>query len=154
MQNHTSHAARLLRRALTFLVIAFGLLAGTLPAQTITTRTVDFGSSTNGQTGQYTSQAIVNGNPAIAYYNVSETSLMFARNSAADGSGSWSVTTIDFALTVGLYPSLAVVNGNPAISYYDATDFDLKYVRANDASGTTWGTPLTLDSTGDRKSVV
>ena len=125
------------------------LLFTLLPAaaQTITTRTLDYGSG--GSTGQYTSQAVVNGNPAIAYYNVTESSLMFARNSAADGSGTWTITTVDFGGVVGQHCSLKVVDGNPAISYYDATNSDLKYVRAQDASGLSWGTPVTLDSPGN-----
>jgi hypothetical protein len=31
----------------------------------------------------------------------------------------------------------------------DDTNYDLKYVRATDASGGSWGTPQTLDSTGN-----
>ena len=53
------------------LLALFALSAG---AQTITTKTLDIGS--NGLTGQYSSLAIVNGNPAAAYYNVTESSLM------------------------------------------------------------------------------
>ncbi|MFQ5858216.1 MAG: hypothetical protein ACE5LU_21645, partial [Anaerolineae bacterium] len=56
--------------------------------------------------------------------------------------------TVDSTDNVGQYTSLAVVNANPAISYYDLTNGDLKYVRATDASGSSWGTPVTLDSTG------
>ena len=41
---------------------------------------------------------------------------MFARNSAANGSGSWIIVTVDRPGNVGLSPSLAVVNGFPAIS--------------------------------------
>ncbi|MEY2879388.1 MAG: hypothetical protein RLZZ15_1768, partial [Verrucomicrobiota bacterium] len=114
----------------------------------VTRLTLDYGSGPNGTTGQYTSQAIVNGTPAIAYNNATDANLMFARNSAVDGSGAWTISTVDYAGNVGQYASLAVVNGNPAIAYYDTTNLDLKYARALDASGTTWGTPVTLDSTG------
>jgi hypothetical protein len=133
---------------ITRLSLLFSLLAIAtgLHAQTIITRTLDTG--TNGNTGQYTSQAIVNGNPAVAYYDPSEGNLMFARNSAVDGSGTWTLSILDSIGQVGQYASLAVVNGNPAISYYDVTNLDLKYVRATDASGTSWGTPVTLDSIG------
>ena len=131
------------RLALLFSLLA---LATGLHAQTTITRTLDTG--TNGNTGGYTSQAIVNGNPAVAYYDASEGNLMFARNSAVDGSGAWTLSIIDSTGDVGQYISLVVVNGNPAISYYDVTNTDLKYVRATDASGTSWGTPVTLDSTG------
>jgi hypothetical protein len=112
--------------------------------ETITTKTIDRGSG--GNTGQHTSQAIVNGNPAVAYYNVTDRNLMFARNSAVDGSGSWSIVTVDTTSNVGQFSSLAVVNGNPAISYFDEINGDLKYVRANDASGTSWGTPVVVSS--------
>ncbi len=117
-----------------------------MPAQAITTTTVDVGV---GETGQYTSQAIVNGNPAIAYHDAAHGNLMFARNSAADGAGTWTITTVASANVVGQYASLAIVNGNPAISYYAWTGGDLKYVRATDVNGTAWGTPVTADSTGD-----
>ena len=132
------------RLALLFSLLA---LATGLHAQTIITKTLDFGTNGN-YTGQHTSQAIVNGNPAVAYYDASEGNLMFARNRAVDGSGAWTLSIIDSTGDVGQYISLVVVNGNPAISYYDVTNTDLKYVRATDASGTSWGTPVTLDSTG------
>src|SRR5438067_926841 len=109
------------------------LSALTASAQTITTTTIDIGSG--GNTGSYTSHAIVAGNPAIAYYNVTEGNLMFARNSAADGSGSWTITTVVSLGDVGLYPSLAIVNGNPAISYYDQTNGDLMFVRNSAVDG-------------------
>jgi Carboxypeptidase regulatory-like domain len=101
-----------------------------------------------GQVGQYTSQAIINGNPAISYYDVAEQNLRYVR--ALDASGAtWAPpVTLDSTGTVGQYTSLAIVGGNPAISYYDNSTGDLKYVRANDANGTTWGAPVTLDSTG------
>ena len=142
-------ARRYRRPSRIHLLFAVVLLFIILPvaAQTITTRTLDFGSG--GDTGQYSSQAVINGNPAIAYYNVTDTSLMFARNSAADGSGSWTITTVDFVGVVGKHCSLKVVNGNPAISYYDETSADLKFVRALDANGTTWSTPVTIDSAGN-----
>jgi autotransporter-associated beta strand protein len=93
---------------------------------------------------------VVNGNPAIAYNNATESSLMFARNSAADGSGTWSVITVDHANTTGTFCSLAVVDGNPAISYRLAGSLsDLRYVRALDANGTSWGAPVTVHATGN-----
>ncbi|MCB1100278.1 MAG: hypothetical protein KDN22_32230 [Verrucomicrobiae bacterium] len=49
----------------------------------------------------------------------------------------------------GAYSSIAEVNGNPAISYQDRTRSQLKYVRARDAVGSSWGTPVTIASTGD-----
>ncbi len=120
-------------------------LAVPLQAQTITTTTLDAGSG-GGNAGQYTSMLVVNGNPAIAYYNVTERNLMFARNSAVDGTGSWLVTVVDTRGDVGIKVSLAIINGNPAISYHDSTNQDLKYVRATDVNGTAWGAPVALDT--------
>ena len=134
-----------LLRTLSFLACSLQLYA-----DTIITKTLDFGSDPFGDTGKFTSQAVVNGNPAIAYYNESESNLMFARNSAADGSGTWTITTVDYDATVGQYCSLAVIQGHPAISYYDATPqkLGLRYVRALDASGTNWGMPASIKSIG------
>ncbi len=102
-----------------------------------------------GAVGGHTSLAIINGNPAISYFDESNFDLKYVRASDASG-GSWGIpVTVDSAGNVGLDTSLAVVNGNPAISYYDSANQDLKYVRANDASGGSWGTPVTVDSAGD-----
>ena len=92
--------------------------------------------------------AIVNGTPAIAYYNDEERNLMFARNSAADSYGTWTVSTVDDSGYVSDSMSLATVDGHPAIGYYGGSDFDLKFVRAADAAGATWGAPVSVDTTG------
>ncbi|HBJ87066.1 MAG TPA: hypothetical protein DDZ88_25045, partial [Verrucomicrobiales bacterium] len=55
---------------------------------------------------------------------------------------------LDFNGDVGEYSSLAVIDGNPAIAYYDDTNDDLKYIRATSVNGTTWGSPMTVVSTG------
>jgi hypothetical protein len=71
---------------------------------------------------------------------------------ALDASGtSWStpITVDSSGVFPGSYSSLMVVNGNPAIAYYELFNGDLKYVRALDADGTSWGTPVTVDGTGD-----
>jgi hypothetical protein len=43
---------------------------------------------------------------------------------------------------------MVTVNGRPAIGYY-AFGYGLRYVRANDATGSSWGTPVTVDDSGD-----
>ena len=102
-----------------------------------------------GDVGQYTALGVVNGNPAISFYDVSNGDLKYTRASDPNGTA-WTVSiTVDSTGNVGQSTSLAVVNGNPAISSYDATNRNLKYVRANDADGTSWGAPLTLASAGD-----
>jgi len=113
-----------------------------------------FGSTTAdsagavGQVGQYSSLAVVNGNPAISYYDATNTALKYVRASDASGS-SWSPpVTLDSTGNVGYDTSLAVVDGFPAISYCDVTNDYLKYVRASDASGSSWSPPVTVDSAG------
>ncbi len=96
--------------------------------------------------GEWTSLAVVNGNPAISYRDDTNQDLKYVRASDASGSSWGSPVTVDSAGNVGLFNSLAVVNGNPAISYYDGTNMSLKYVRASDSSGESWGTPVAADS--------
>jgi len=105
----------------------------------------------------FISLAVVNGNPAISYFDWLYVDLMYVRATNASGSSWGTPVSVDSAGFAGLYTSLAVVNGNPAISYcdYDDTDGlkDLKYVRASDTSGSSWGTPLILDSEGGHTSL-
>lgn len=97
--------------------------------------------------GYNPSMAVVNGNPAISYYDAVSGDLKYVRASDLGGN-LWDLpVSADTAGDVGCYPSLVVVNGNPAISYFDASNRGLKYVRANDANGTSWGTPVSVDTT-------
>jgi hypothetical protein len=57
----------------------------------------------------------------------------------------WHISVVD-TYYAGRHCSLAVVNGSPAISYRG--DGVLKYVRASDTVGGSWGSPVTVDSTG------
>ena len=113
-----------------------------------------------GDVGRFTSMALVNGRPSIAYQDVSNGNLKYIR--ALDGTGgSWAAPVVvdsgtnSNSQSVGQFASLAVVSGRPAIAYYDADLKRLVFVRANDVNGATWGTPMTLDPTpetgnGDR----
>jgi len=94
------------------------------------------------------SLAIVNGNPAMSYFDGSHGNLMFVRAIDAAGTSFAPVIVVDQAGTVGAYSSLLVVNGYPAIAYYDQLYGNLKYVRATNISGTAWGTPIVLDEAG------
>jgi hypothetical protein len=98
--------------------------------------------------GQYASLAVVDGRPAIAYYDNTNGDLMYVRAEDVSGSSWGSPLIVASGYDVGRFASLAVVNGNPAIAYFDDTNDDLKYVRATDAAGSTWGTPVTVDSNG------
>jgi hypothetical protein len=105
-----------------------------------------------GDVGLYTSLAVVDGRPAISYYDATNGDLNYVRATTANGTTWGTPVTLDSTGDVGQYTSLAVINGNPAISYYDDTANALKYVRATTISGTLntdWGTPLYLDGTGN-----
>jgi hypothetical protein len=104
-----------------------------------------------------TSLAVVNGKPAISYYMSSLGDLKFAINSAVDGTGTWTRTTVDTGngidqtVFTGVDSSLRVVDGMPSISYLDDTNDDLKFARnsAVDGSGTwTISTVLATGSVG------
>lgn len=95
--------------------------------------------------GSHLSLQIVNGNPAVSYYDVTNGRLKFIRALDASGTAWGTPVTVDAAGNVGQYTSLLVVDGFPAISYYDVTNGNLNFVRATDANGTAWGTPLSID---------
>jgi hypothetical protein len=98
--------------------------------------------------GGYTAMAMVNGQPAISFYDDVNHDLRYVR--AADPFGaSWApAVTPDSAGDTGQWTSLKVVDGFPAIAYYDYTNKDLRYVRALDANGAAWGSPITVDGAG------
>ncbi|MCB1219089.1 MAG: PKD domain-containing protein [Planctomycetales bacterium] len=99
---------------------------------------------TTDNVGRYTSLAVVDGNPAISYFDVTNTELMYVRAGNPQGSA-WG-TPVGF-LAFGLYTSLAVVDGNPAISYWSDWGYT-KFVRASNSQGTAWDAPLDADSGG------
>jgi hypothetical protein len=98
--------------------------------------------------GQFASHAVINGNPAVAYYDATSGDLRYIRAYEANGISWGTPITVAALNNVGAFASLATVNGNPAISYYDATNGDLMYVRATNADGTAWGTPVIVHATG------
>lgn len=96
-----------------------------------------------GGSAQGTSLAIINGNPAVTFFNDTPgPGLKFIRANDADGATWLTVYTVDSGSMTGYYSSLAEVNGNPAIAYYGS---GLKYVRATQADGAAWGTPVVID---------
>ena len=99
------------------------------------------------ENGRDTSLTVVNGNPAISYYDRTDGGLKYVRANDIDGTV-WSTPVVVDSLWVrsSTQMSLAVVDGHPAISYMHSTHQDLRYVRANDADGTAWGTPVVVDS--------
>lgn len=103
---------------------------------------------TTGSVGRYLSMAIVDGYPAISYYDATNGNLNYVRATDADGTAWSAPVVLDSTGNVGLHTSLLVVNGKPAISYYDATNANLKFISASNAQGTVWAMPVTLDSAG------
>jgi hypothetical protein len=102
-----------------------------------------------GDVGKYASLAVVNGNPAIAYYFDGDDDLKYVRADTTTGSSWGTPVTVDSSGIVGECASLAVVGGRPAIAYrHGSTSPHLKYVRASDAAGSSWGTPVTVDNDG------
>jgi hypothetical protein len=99
--------------------------------------------------GQYSCLKIINGNPAISYYDAGGLDLKYVRATNINGAAWGTAVTVTATSNIGQYTSLDVVNGNPAISYYDASASDLKYVRATDASGAAWSAPVTPEATGN-----
>lgn len=99
--------------------------------------------------GTAVSQAIVSGNPAVVCRRSvagGGSGLIFARNSMADGSGTWAISLIDSASTS--FPSLAIVNGTPAVSCCDLATGALKFARNAAADGSGAWTVTTVANVG------
>jgi hypothetical protein len=109
----------------------------------------------NGWVGFDPCLAVIDGNPAISYYDLSKADLKYARSTTATGqsNGDWSQkTTVDSDGIVGASSTLAVVEGHPAISYLDWTESYLKYTRSTSSTGADtadWPAPVIVDDTGE-----
>jgi len=94
--------------------------------------------------------AIIDGFPAVAYYNDTDDDLMFVRALDAKGSDPWGVPqTLDSMDNTGRHISLGIAGdppGYPAVSYYKDSGGDLRFVRAENKEGFTWRAPITLDN--------
>lgn len=78
-----------------------------------------------------------NGNPALTYYDTTETDLKYASRQ----DGTWSIETVDTGGDVGRYSSLAFDStGNPHISYLRLEDTTTATVRYGTRTGGTWTT--------------
>lgn len=98
---------------------------------------------TNGY-ASYCSLAMVDGSPAIGFYNSSSDDLLYIRASDTNGAAWGTAAEVLTNGNIGQHVSLAVINGNPAMSSYYSTSNDLVYVRATDSQGTAWGAPVTV----------
>lgn len=91
--------------------------------------------ASDGDVGAWTSLAIgKNGNPVIAYYDVTNHDLKVARcNDKACGGGDETISTVESSGDVGEFASLAIgADGNPVIAYYKRSTGDLKVAKCND----------------------
>jgi hypothetical protein len=108
------------------------------------------GDGTSTSVGSYSDLVVVDGEPAIAYYDATNDELRFAHRSG----GVWSDVLVDAdgdgtATDVGRYPSLAVLaNGEPVVAYYDGTNQELRFA---ERSGGVWSDVL-VDADGDGTS--
>lgn len=110
--------------------------------------TLDNGASSDSR-GRYSTLLVVDGRPAVAYYNTASGELMYIRANDASGTEWPAPQVVDTDGNNGRFASMFIVDGKPAIAYQNWTNNNLRYVRANDAAGSSWGTPLTLDSGDD-----
>jgi len=98
-----------------------------------------------GNVGKYTSLAVIDGRPAIAYSNNGASITKYIRANDAMGT-TWSApVVIDSA--EGGWTFLTAVNGRPAVSY-EGGDQDLMFARAKDATGSQWNAPQAVVTDG------
>ncbi|MHC5054992.1 MAG: hypothetical protein ACYTKD_09790 [Planctomycetota bacterium] len=102
-----------------------------------------------GDVGRYTSLCVVDGKPAVSYYDATYGDLEYVLALDAQGSAWGRPVSVKTSDNVGQFTSLCVVDGRPAISYYDFTNGDLKFVGAVNSRGSRWGTSVDVDSTAD-----
>jgi hypothetical protein len=102
--------------------------------------------------GQFTSMAVVEGHPAIAFADASNSRVLFIRASDPEGTA-WPSTPEIVATPAGGLGgvSLAVVGPTPvpAIAFYAFGTQQLNYVFSGDSLGDVWGTPFIVDFTVD-----
>jgi hypothetical protein len=106
-----------------------------------------------GGVGKFASLALVDGHPAITYYDETNGDLMYVRAGDPYGIVWGTPIPVDTEGNVGTWTSLTVVNGHPAIAYHDYSNHRLKYVRASDATGDSWGTPIAIADTSTKVEI-
>lgn len=124
-----------------FLLLTTFILRGQFTGTPIT---VDDGSHT-GYTGENSSMAIINGNPAVAYFDRPTATIKYVRANDVSGTAWGNPITVNLGtipVTLLTYTPITLkeVNGRPAISFYDDYSYSLKYTRADNADGTSWNT--------------
>lgn len=112
------------------------------------------GSPGVNEAGMWTSLALVNGYPAIAYYDYVTREPAYVRASDSQGL-TWGTPSliVNDSLDCGTYVSLAVINGVPAVAYYSDDHSAPFYAQALDSDGAAWGTPIVIESSAGAKSM-
>ncbi len=107
----------------------------------------DYGSNwvretvfTNVNSGLFSSLEVVNGNPAIAFYDDTATTdyVKYIRATDTYGDDWWSFATTVATNVNAEYISLRMAGGSPAVSFYDYSDACLKFFRAANSTGGSW----------------
>ena len=95
-----------------------------------------------GQVGTYTSAALINGRPAIAYADQTNHRAKFVIAANNEGTA-WGIPlTIDANQRGGAFSSLAEIAGRPGVAFLDDQQGRVMYTRGLDALGQTWSEPL------------
>ena len=93
--------------------------------------------------GGFSALAVVDGNPAAAWFDPGELNLYYAGADDPVG-GNWrDPVLVASGEDTGRWCSLAEVAGNPAVTFED--DGGLSYIRAGDPGGTEWDDPVLVD---------
>jgi hypothetical protein len=100
--------------------------------------------------GGFTSSTVVNGMPAMTYFDATNNTIKYVRATNTNGT-TWG-TPIEIGVVGAMssvvdykVSSLLVIAGNPAIAYI-ANGNSIRYVRANDIDGTSWGSVVNVTS--------
>lgn len=94
----------------------------------------------NASVGSFSSLAVISGHPAVSYYNIEDTDLMYARSNNDTGVGATVWTPVKIHQTpdtdfVGFGTSLAEIDGKPHIAYLEFFPYLLWYARSSTAEG-------------------
>ncbi len=105
----------------------------------------------SGASSAHVSLALVDGNPAMAYYKNSDIFYKRATSSGGDLASDWNAVPFSIIGTedaIADTPSLCVVDGNPAVSFINPMNSTrVYYVRATNSTGATqadWAAPVLM----------
>ncbi len=141
-------------------VVAFLLGYASLSSATAQDVLIDAnGDGTSLAVGEHPTLNIVDGRPAVSYYDVINQELRFAINGQPDGLGAWTDVLVDAdgdgtSTKVGRRSVLAVIGGFPAIAYHDGDTGLIRFAISSDVAGAagTW-TDSQVAGPGSRPSL-